>query len=56
MPSAERLIIGDGYLVKVRRGNAEERLVGDLAKANDRWLVLHCRSIGNEVGVPLRAK
>jgi hypothetical protein len=48
----ERLIIGDGYVVKVRRGQAEQRIVGDLAGASPYWIVLRCRSVSNEAGVP----
>jgi hypothetical protein len=54
--AAEPMIAGDGYLVKVRRGDAEQRLVGDLVKANDRWIVLHTRTLGGEASAPAAPK
>ena len=39
-PAVDELTVGDGYAIEVDRGGVRQRLVGDLAKANDRWIIL----------------
>jgi len=50
----ERLVVGDGYTIVAQRNGIRERLMGDLVKANDRWIVLRSVSEGrHEYGVPV---
>jgi hypothetical protein len=51
------LIVGDWYTIDVEVGPVRERLEGDFAKANDRWIVLRRISEGrNDVVVPVSEK
>lgn len=50
----QRLVVGDGYTIVAQRNGIRERLMGDLVKANDRWIVLRSVSEGrHEYGVPV---
>ena len=50
----ERLVVGDGYTIVAQRNGIRERLMGDLVKANERWIVLRSVSEGrHEYGVPV---
>ncbi|HEY4311949.1 MAG TPA: hypothetical protein VGN12_21050 [Pirellulales bacterium] len=56
-PPVRELIVGDWYTIDVQVGPVQERLEGDFAKDNDRWIVLrHISESRNDVVVPLSSK
>jgi hypothetical protein len=47
----ESLVVGDSYTIRVERHGAKRQFQGDLAKVNDRWLVLRHVSNGRDHGL-----
>jgi hypothetical protein len=50
----ERLVVGDGYTLEVKRGGVTQSFGGNLLKATEKWIVLRRMATGrNDYGVPL---
>jgi hypothetical protein len=53
----DHLVVGDSYWIHVERDGIQQDCGGELAKATDRWIVVHSLSEGrNERGVPVLSK
>jgi hypothetical protein len=50
----DKLVIGDAYMLEVKRGGVTRTFGGNLLKATDKWIVLRRVAAGrNDYGIPL---